>query len=394
MSGGGKRIDDIEVLRGIAVILVIIQHWNGNLITESALGQQSILFYWSGWVGVDLFLAISGFVIARGLVPPLQAAMSTGRVRRVMFGFWIRRAWRLLPSAWLWLAIILLLVVYFNQSGVFGSLQANLQATWAAMLNYANIRFALNFMVSEVGTSFVYWSLSLEEQFYLLFPFVVVLFRQNLKLVLWLFILGQWLLQAYAPSPMLFVFRLDAIALGVLIALYQAEPTKSHFAQRSLSATQSLRCDGSLISVLKQSCMGPVVLILGVVAMGVAGSPWADLRMRVAVIALIAAGLVWIASYGRGWLMPASRIKRTLIWIGARSYAAYLIHIPVFFFMREIWFRLTGESLFDGDMALPSTLIALLLIAVLSQLNYRFVEQPLRRRGAEISERMLASSSR
>ncbi|MGA0369805.1 MAG: acyltransferase family protein [Kiritimatiellia bacterium] len=139
LKPSSPRIPDVEVLRGIAVLLVLLQHLNGDLFINTASHLHSPFHYWSGWVGVDLFFAISGFVIARSLIPQLQVSKDRSSRRRIVLSFWIRRAWRLFPSACLWLAIILFLVIFFNRSGVFGTLGANLAATWAGLFNYANI---------------------------------------------------------------------------------------------------------------------------------------------------------------------------------------------------------------------------------------------------------------
>ena len=91
--------------------------------------------------------------------------------RRIILAFWLRRMWRLWPSAWLWLGLPLLGLMFFNESRAFGTLAAD----FAGIFNYVNIRFAQIFMREEIGVSFLYTSLSLEEQLYLLFPLLIVL---------------------------------------------------------------------------------------------------------------------------------------------------------------------------------------------------------------------------
>ena len=174
-----RRIEDIEVLRGVAVLAVVLHHSIGNLFTWTTPGLSRFSAYFSGAFGVDLFFAISGFVIARDLVPRLQAATGSDMAFRITVAFWIRRAWRLLPSAWTWLALTLVAVVLFNQSGVFGGFRTNLEATVAGVLQVANLRFAETFGRSEYGASFVYWTLSLEEQFYLILPLLVLVLYSN-----------------------------------------------------------------------------------------------------------------------------------------------------------------------------------------------------------------------
>ncbi len=366
-------IEDIELLRGFAVLLVVVHHAQANLISWTTPALTRFYSYFGGWVGVDLFFAVSGFVIARSLVPRLHAQPDGPAARRETLSFWMRRAWRLLPSAWLWLLVILLATLTFNSSGVFGSLEANLEASVAAVLQVANIRFAQAFMQWEYGSSFVYWSLALEEQFYLLFPLLILLSRRWLPYVL----LGLVALQLFMPrSVMLMMFRTDALALGVLIALWSAQPSYRRL-QPALLARRGLG-----VGVL-------LVLLLCLCALG--SEPLTMFSMRIGAIALLAAALVWIASYDRNFLWPDGAFKRLMIWFGTRSYAIYLTHIPAFFFTREIYYRLYPQQGNFGDSFFyPFVLTAAVLIVVLSELNYRLIECPLRERGKQIAQRLFA----
>lgn len=368
-------IEDIELLRGFAVLLVVVHHAQSNLISWTTPALTRFYAYFGGWVGVDLFFAVSGFVIARSLVPRLYSQADGAAAWRETLSFWVRRAWRLLPSAWLWLLVILIATLAFNSSGVFGSVEANLEATIAAVLQVANIRFAQAFMQWEYGSSFVYWSLALEEQFYLLFPLLILLSRRWLPYVL----LGLVALQLFTPrSVMLMMFRTDALALGVLIALWSARPS-----YRLLQPTW-----------LARRWLGVGVLLALLLCLCALGSePLKLFSMRIGVIALLSAALVWIASYDQGLLWPKGAFKRLMIWFGTRSYAIYLIHIPAFFFTREIYYRLYPQQGDFGDpFFYPFVLTAAVLIVVLSELNYRLIECPLRERGKQIAQRMFAKS--
>lgn len=368
-----NAIEDIELLRGFAVLLVVVHHAQSNLISWTTPALARFYSYFGGWVGVDLFFAVSGFVIARSLVPRLHAQPDGPAARRETLSFWMRRAWRLLPSAWLWLLVILLATLTFNSSGVFGSLEANLEASVAAVLQVANIRFAQAFMQWEYGSSFVYWSLALEEQFYLLFPLLILLSRRWLPYVL----LGLVALQLFSPrSVMLMMFRTDALALGVLIALWSAQPSYRRL-QPALLARRGLG-----VGVL-------LVLLLCLCALG--SEPLTMFSMRIGAIALLSAALVWIASYDQNFLWPDGAFKRLMIWFGTRSYAIYLIHIPAFFFTREIYYRLYPQQGDFGDSFFyPFVFTAAVLIVVLSELNYRLIECPLRERGKQIAQRLFA----
>ena len=89
-----KRIDDIEILRAFAVILVIVEHMHFNLFAWNTPALAGFYRYFGGWTGVDLFFAISGFVIARDLVPRLHAAGGRENYCSITLIFWVRRFWR------------------------------------------------------------------------------------------------------------------------------------------------------------------------------------------------------------------------------------------------------------------------------------------------------------
>ena len=367
-----RRNRDIECLRAIAVIGVVFHHMQGNLLQPGLPWISRLFQHADFWFGVDLFFAISGFVIARSLLPQMAASATSVREQVGVIGaFWIRRFWRLLPSAWLWLGLIMLAVVAFNHSGAFGSIHANLMATLAGMFDVANFRFADAFFRYEYGTSFVYWSLSLEEQFYLLLPLLVAALRRRIALLM----IGIFLLQFYLiRTPLLMSVRTDALALGVLLAIAAPSAAYAKLSPRFLLHLHWLR--------IILPCV--LLAILAILASADLGG-W---RFRISAIAVLSATLVWLASYDCDYLLPEGWWKGLLVWIGARSYAIYLIHVPVYFLLRELCFRLGSP---DGTPLHPSAwLLALLasgMIALLADLNYRYLEQPLRERGRHIADR-------
>ncbi|SEC04832.1 Peptidoglycan/LPS O-acetylase OafA/YrhL, contains acyltransferase and SGNH-hydrolase domains [Rhizobiales bacterium GAS191] len=371
-SSGLRRIGDIEVLRGIAVLFVIVHHAHGNLITWPIAPFDKLFHYLDFWPGVDLFFAISGFVIARSLLPKLSSCASDMAFFRECLAFWIRRAWRLLPSAWLWLAIMLVASAAFNRSGVFGSFHVNFAATIAGVLDVANFRFADTFMRSEYGASFVYWSLSLEEQFYLLLPVAAFLFRGFLPLPIPLGLMV--LLQIISDrTPLLMVLRTDAILLGVLIAIWSRHASYRLAEPGGLARSRVARA-------------ATLILLLGSIA-ALACDDLHVVSARVGLIALLSAALVLIASYNRDYLWRDGTGKRVMLWIGSRSYGLYLIHIPAFFFTREIWLRLHAAGALPGPEDIwPICLTAGLILVAASELNYRLVEAPLRAHGARLAE--------
>lgn len=371
-----RRILDIELLRGIAVLGVLVHHLQTMPFPGGLPGFESSTAHGQFWWGVDLFFVISGFVIARGLIPLLRGCQTPQAFWQETRDFWIRRAFRLLPSAWLWLLLMLSGALFFNHSGAFGTVQANLQATLAGFLQFANLRFAESFMRFEYGASFVYWSLSLEEQFYLLLPLLILVCRKRLVWVLLALIAVQlftW------RSALLMSIRTDALALGVLLAMWSSRPSYLAWEPR----------------LLRRRWSDPLILIgLGAALSVLASAPFNLANYRIGAIAMLCAVLVWIASYDRDYLLPKGKHKQILVWLGARSYGIYLIHIPAFFVVREGWFRFAPAG--SQDVAMQPALAlfcAMTLIVLLSELNYRFIELPMRNRGAHLVQRLRMSRS-
>jgi peptidoglycan/LPS O-acetylase OafA/YrhL len=362
---------DIEVLRAIAVLGVLFHHLQGSLFTDPVPLLEKIHAWAQPWWGVDLFFVISGFVIGRSLIPALQGCCNRREYWEQTRNFWLRRAFRLLPSAWLWLALMLLACVFLNRSGAFGTLHANLQATLAGVLQYANFRFADSFYHYEYGSSFVYWSLSLEEQFYLLFPLLIVLCRKHLVWALLALVAVQLFT---VRTPLLMVVRTDALALGVLLALWSVEPSYRRW------QPDFLRNPWAGVSTL---------VVLGALLSFMATDRFTFASYRMGSIAVLGAILVWIASYNRDYLMPAGGLQRLMAWIGSRSYGIYLIHIPAYQLVRELIFRLQGAGLpSPAGHPVITLLIAASLIVLLSELNYRLIEMPMRNRGVTLIRRL------
>src|SRR3954469_3494010 len=149
---------EIQGLRALAVALVLVFHlWPGALP--------------GGFVGVDVFFVISGFLITQQLV---QEAATEGRVS--LAWFWARRIRRILPEAWTVLIVSLLLVVTVLPTVTWPANLADIRAAAAYVANWQLGARSVDYLGGEASPSLVqhYWSLSVEEQFYLLWPLLVV----------------------------------------------------------------------------------------------------------------------------------------------------------------------------------------------------------------------------
>ncbi len=382
MRSNNVRIDDIEVLRAFAIIFVIMHHFNGGFsrfVTGSFVNQ--FYSYFNGSVGVDLFFGISGFVIARSLLPSLWACTDATGKRQTIYSFWIRRMSRLFPAAWLWLGLILVFQVFFNDSNVFGNLKENLWSTVAGVFQFANVRLANAFMnQSGYGASFVYWSLSLEEQFYFVFPLLALLPKRWLAAALAVIIAYQ----LFSPRSIWeMMFRTDALCSGALLAIMH----ESKACQRFLNVLRR--------RVLVLTVLFPVLLCILVVSSSdsykvtfnyYSGDYYSFYYYSV--VTVVAFLIVLIASLNIDLAKRILPFHGVFMWIGSRSYGLYLIHVPLNFAIRELCFNL---GITVSNYLIPLTLLNIVLLGAIAQLNFTWIEQPFRQRGAAFAREKFGS---
>jgi peptidoglycan/LPS O-acetylase OafA/YrhL len=365
-----KKNHEIEALRAIAVFLPVMGHLGNLLYWYPEIGQISLGL----WAGVDIFFCISGYVIANAFYKTFYSSArredKTRFVKEVV-SFYIRRAYRILPSAWLWVAVVCLCSVFFNQSGIFGTLKANLVDALSIVLSVSNFHFASCYAHTLgdklCGSNGIYWSVSLEEQFYFFFPFLFFL-RIRWISVLTVLVLLATAVMYFSVTPIIYVLfsRVDGILLGVALAIFQNTKTY-HLIQPNFLNNGIMRYVAAPFLII---CILMVPAFNGVVP------------FTFTLVTILCLILVWVGSYNTGYLFPPGLYRNVLAYIGTRSFAIYLIHNPVFWATREIWFRIEGpEAQFDSTYTARFLATALILIAVFCEINYRLIENPLRKRG-------------
>lgn len=373
------RNQEVEVLRAFAILLVLGHHlvaWFPNH------GPEFLRTDMAFWGGVDLFFAISGWVISRSLLPQLHSARNAHESWQVIKRFWVRRAFRILPSAWLWLVLVLVLSIFFNRSGYFGDPAGNRNDLIAGVFQFANFHFAscgngTPWFEKGCGINYFYWSLSLEEQFYLLLPVLALLMRRKLAFFLVLVVTVQFFLPRVpaAGAWFLWAVRSDALALGVLLAISLDSHLYRKMQPRFLDQNRALAG----------------VLVLGLLAaLVMLPADGGLLPVSTGLMAVSSAALVWLASYQNDYVMPAGAVRRGLQWVGTRSYGIYLVHNPAYAVVRETASMLNPLLVSQSPEWATALFIStfLLLTGALAELNYRFVEMPLREAGRRIAARL------
>ena len=342
-TAAGSFRPDIEGLRALAVLPVLFYHAR---------------FAWAGggFVGVDVFFVLSGFLITSLLLRELAA---TGTLS--LANFWARRARRLLPAS----GLVLIATLVAGRVLLDGLSQADLaRDAVAACLFVANIRFTIigtDYLTSQLAPSPLlhFWSLAVEEQFYFVWPgtlLVLVRFlrlgRRGLGLVIaamWVASLAACVALTTGSQPWAF-FMLPTRAWELLTG-----------ASLAVFGTSIVRTSPRLRAALGWAGLVAIALAATMFDAASAFPGW------LALIPVVGTGFVIVAgSAARG---PAALLRlRPLQWLGARSYALYLWHFPILILADRKWGPLPA-----------GTRLALLLGAVLmAAISHRVVENPVR----------------
>jgi peptidoglycan/LPS O-acetylase OafA/YrhL len=350
-----QRVPGLDGLRALAVVAVLLFHAG---------------YLDGGFLGVDLFFALSGFLITSLL-------LRDARGRGVAVGdFWGRRARRLLP------ALLTMLVVVALWAAAFGS-PADLDGVrgdgpWA-LFYVANWHF-----IAEAGgywQSFAQpgmfdhlWSLAIEEQFYLLWPLVII---------------AVWR-RARRPDAALLAVCIAGIVVSfaLMVTLYHGgDPTRVYMGTDTRAASllagavaatgAGRRFAVTMIRRLGGACTPLVAAVGGLVVWSwvvIDGASSSVLYRGGLLLHSLACGLVvvLVASAPDG---PAARTLgwRPLAWIGVMSYGLYLWHWPVYVVLSP------DRTGWDGP---PLLVLRVALTTVLAVASYHLVEDPIRRRAA------------
>lgn len=343
------QVPGLDGLRGVAVLLVIMSHTpllTGKQLTPIGIVNQ---FASGGFLGVDIFFVLSGFLITALL---LREEVDRGRV-----GFWSfyqRRALRLLP------ALVFLLVVHAVYAAVTG-LPGDVEATSVA----AALTYTFNWVpvidITAVADGYGHlWSLAIEEQFYLVWPAVLILFlgvrrRANVVVAVLVTVIAAIAIHrifvwesapSWIPPFVRTDTRADSLLMGALLAILwvrRLTPT------RGLAAAGWIASFVLLFTITRSNPTEAFVYRGGFTLVGI----------LVAIVILAVVDGRWWGS--RVLAIPPLRL------VGRVSYGLYLWHLVIFFAVG----RYTGSWTVG-----PRLLVAYGLTIAFTAFSWRFVEQP------------------
>jgi len=331
---GGKdapgRILALDGVRGLAVLMVLAYHFLRLPMFTVAQGTPMatvdrawIQGFGIGWIGVNLFFVLSGFLIT-GIL--LESKHSISRYFR---NFYARRGLRIVPAyfAFLILLLYVLPVVIPAETAGVRALREHQLWFWTYLLNLRSYFDA----TPLGGTPYLYghlWSLMIEEQFYLVWPAVVMVLSRGrlvgvaLSMIGAAFALRLLMLEQGVGPLSLYTFtpaRLDDLAIGALIALWVRDEVNRRRLARFAAPTASAAATCVLLLALYRSGLHP-------------RDSWA-----------IGLGLVLIGTACGGMLAtiavsPDTGVRRVferpwLRWLGRYSYAIYIFHLPVMYLL-------------------------------------------------------------
>lgn len=338
---------DIDGLRAIAVAIVVIFHAFPSLIP-------------AGFVGVDIFFVISGYLITGILLDELNSGVD---LKTMLAQFYARRIKRIFPS---------LLVVLF----------LTLLASWFILLpddykklgqqTMAGLGFVSNFLfwqqagyfdtASDTKPLLHLWSLAIEEQFYIFFPIVLFYLHAkkiNLIKVLWTLIILSFLASLYYArkdltadfySPLTRAWELLA---GALLAVYARKPMSIASANGSLKYK-------NFVAILALLCFA--IAMYSIDKTRKFPGSWAFFPVAMSVGFIMAGPSTWINQ--------KVLASRPFVWVGLISYPLYLWHWPLL---------VLGHHYFGTEFNWKIKVGAMALAVILSALCYYFLESPIRK---------------
>jgi peptidoglycan/LPS O-acetylase OafA/YrhL len=379
MSSTSARNQEIEALRCFAVLIVVVGHSHNLLRWHDGLANTTIGL----WTGVDVFLCISGFVITRTFGDRIREAAQSGReaLRLEIYAFLLRRIFRLIPAAWLWIFLAFIFSIFFNKSGSFGSPAQNLQDAAAIVMSVANFYFSActTGPLTGCGPNGIYWTVSLEQQFYLLFP-ALILLRRDVLIVLCVIIIVFFAL--VTRTIWIWFNRVDPIALGILLALTSKSPFYSRLEPRFLAHAGARFLSTTLL-------LGSLLVIPSILAQN------GMFYRSPMIITPLCGVLVFVASFNRGYLFGQGTLLQVLAYVGERSYSIYLLHNLSMALAHEILLRVdpSSQAMLGPDYDFLLVLLAIVILSSLTELSYRFVEVPFRNYGATMARSLRVRSS-
>jgi peptidoglycan/LPS O-acetylase OafA/YrhL len=349
-----RYISGLDGLRAIAVLAVIAYHLN---------------FEWAagGLLGVTVFFVLSGYLITDLLITEYLTTNSIN-----FKNFWIRRARRLLPAMFTMLLVVIAWVTIF-EPGMIEKLEKDTAAAVLYVSNWWYIFQDLSYFESFGPPSLLthFWSLAVEEQFYILWPLIIIgVLKLKIRegflfsiILLGALVSATAMTLLYVPGsdPSRIYYGTDTRVFSLLLGASLAIIWPSRKLSTSLPSEIRWKLD----------FVGAAALAF-VFYMFWSTDQYQDFLYQGGMLAMSVASMLVVAVI----VHPSSKLNtllsfKPLRWIGVRSYGIYLWHFPVIVLTSPQW----GAD----EPSLVRTSVQLCLILILASLSWTFVENPIRK---------------
>lgn len=341
---------DIQGLRAIAVILVVLYH----------VGVPGIS---GGYIGVDVFFVISGFLISSHLI---ETYSRTGRIS--FSEFYARRMRRILPASLIVIVATTVAATCVYPSIALPRVMGDALASTLMVPNFVFANRETDYLADQSPSAFQhYWSLGVEEQFYLLWPIVLLL----------LIVIARG--RAATVISLIAVLIVSSFAVGVLTT-YSTQPNAFFLLPSRAWELLVGALVGALVVLLPGRVPKPLavfggwfglVSLLGSAILFDSKTPFPGIAAALPVIATAA-----VLYFGRSQISggPSALLSiRPLQFFGAISFALYLVHWPILT-LAQVW---VGEQ--DPLQIRSKFLLGFVVATLVAWLLYRFAEEPMRR---------------
>lgn len=330
---------DIEGLRAVAIIPVVAYHASGNLVP-------------GGFIGVDVFFVISGFLISKIILDGTRAGSFS------YSSFYRRRIRRIFPALFFMLSVVSLLAFFILLPPALKEFGKTLAATTLFVSNMEFYRLSGYFEgAAEFKPLLHTWSLAVEEQFYIIFPLVLMATKRWFKgryLIVVLasaaisLLMSAWLVMR-SPNAAFYLgpTRAFELMMGAILALNVLPQLSNHVA-REIVAAAGIGLIVVCVFAFNRNALFP--------------GPSAFLPCLGAA-AVIYSGQAGSSATAKALSLPVIRF------IGAISYSLYLWHWPILSLARNYYF---------GDVTPFQTACAVAVAVVMAIFSWRFVERPFR----------------
>lgn len=361
-----KHIPALDGLRGLAVLAVVLYHFAPELVP-------------AGFLGVDVFLVLSGFLITSLALEEVDRTTSMSAS-----GFFARRARRLLPAAIATIVVVVIVARILDHGSVDSSLRGHAIASLTYIANWWSIAQQNSYQAAFGAESPLnhFWSLAVEEQFYLVFPIALIgtvaLLRRRIGVhrLAHVALIGA-VVGAIASCALMWVLRTPGSDPS---RVYLGTDTRSQalFVGIAIACIIRLRSVNSLRAVtrttLTTAALVALAALVGIATTTDFRSDW--LYTGGFLFIAIATGIVVLALNGHDSFFTKALSFRWLRTLGLVSYGLYLWHWPIKVFV-------TGERLHlsdDQTGRIELFVIRVALTAGATALSWYLIEQPFRRR--------------